>query len=78
MRVLIDECLPRKLKQELTDHDARTGLESKLGATVAEMGLTHEGGRFWPVARVALAAPRYGAERKVASAMEPASARLTA
>jgi hypothetical protein len=24
MRVLIDECLPRKLKQELTDHETRT------------------------------------------------------
>jgi predicted nuclease of predicted toxin-antitoxin system len=24
MRVLLDECLPRRLKQELTGHDART------------------------------------------------------
>lgn len=24
MRVLIDECLPRKLKRELSDHEART------------------------------------------------------
>ena len=24
MRVLLDECLPRKLKQELTGHDAKT------------------------------------------------------
>jgi hypothetical protein len=24
MRVLIDECLPRKLKQELPEHDAKT------------------------------------------------------
>ena len=29
MRILIDECLPRKLKRELPDHDAKT---------VAEMG----------------------------------------
>ncbi|MEZ4669953.1 MAG: DUF5615 family PIN-like protein [Anaerolineae bacterium] len=31
MRVLIDECLPRKLKRELSEHDAKT---------VAEMGWT--------------------------------------
>ena len=29
MRILIDECLPRKLKRELPEHDAQT---------VAEMG----------------------------------------
>lgn len=27
MRVLLDECLPRRLKRELTDHDVRTAPE---------------------------------------------------
>lgn len=27
MRVLLDECLPRRLKRELLGHDARTALE---------------------------------------------------
>lgn len=28
MRVLLDECLPRRLKRELAGHDARTGPET--------------------------------------------------
>ena len=33
MRVLLDECLPRRLKRELTGHDARTAAEMRWAGT---------------------------------------------
>jgi predicted nuclease of predicted toxin-antitoxin system len=38
MRILLDECLPRKLKDELSDHDVTTVPEAGLaGATNGEL-----------------------------------------
>lgn len=46
MRVLLDECVPKKLRQELPDHDVRTVVEMGWGGITNGAFLERTAGHF--------------------------------
>ena len=53
MRVLLDECLPRRLKREIVGHDARTvpemGWASKRNGELLALGYRVGASRVWSI-----------------------------